>query len=76
MIERCEEPRLPLEPLLPLFTFQEIFREDLHRDLAAEARVPGPVHLAHAPGAQGREDLVGPESGAGGDGHGSVGIMG
>src|SRR5512135_2920663 len=69
MIERCEQPRLSLEPLLPLFTFQEIFRQYLDRDVPRESRVPGPVHLPHPPRAEGREDLVGTEPDSRADRH-------
>ena len=37
---------------------------DLDGDVAPESRVPRPVDLAHAAGAEGREDLVGAEPGA------------
>ncbi len=37
-------------------------RENLDRDRAIEPRVAGPVHLPHPPGADRREDLVGPEA--------------
>ena len=40
-------------------------RQDLDRHLAAEARVSRAVDLSHPPRSDRREDLVGPESGAG-----------
>ena len=43
--------------------------EDLDRDLAPEAGVAGPVDLAHAPGAEGRDHLVRPEPRCGRQGH-------
>ncbi len=49
--------------------------EDLDRDVAAEARVLGAVDLPHAAGADGGEDLVGAEAGAGGEGHWVGGIL-
>ena len=41
-------------------------RQDLDRDLAPEPRVARAVHLAHAAGAERRDDLVGAEARAGG----------
>src|SRR5207245_269447 len=38
-------------------------RKDLDRDIPAEPRIPGPVYLSHAPGADGRDDLVGAQPG-------------
>jgi hypothetical protein len=36
--------------------------KDLDRNVAIESEVPGAVDLAHAAGAEGRDDLVGAES--------------
>src|SRR5512135_1597628 len=72
MVERCEEPRLPLEALLALFTFQESFRQDLDRDLSIEARVPRPVDLSHSSRPEGREDLVRAELRSGRERHGGT----
>ena len=69
MIERREQPRLPLEPLPSLFTFEELFRQNLDRDVTSEARVLRPVDLAHAPRPEGRKDLVRPELRSGGERH-------
>ena len=49
--------------------------EDLDGDVAAEARVLGAVDLPHAAGADGGEDLVGAEAGAGGERHWVGGIL-
>jgi hypothetical protein len=38
--------------------------EDFHGDVAIEARIARAVDLAHASGAEGRQDLVGPETGS------------
>ena len=54
-------------------------RQDLDRDLAAEARVPRPVDLAHAAGPEGPEDLVRaepPARGKGQAGRGGLGVGG
>ena len=45
-------------------------RQDLDRDRAIEPRVAGPVDLAHAAGAEGRDDFVRAETGAGCEGQG------
>src|SRR5262249_39197315 len=51
--------RLALEALADLLARREVRRKDLHRDVAAEPRVLRAVDLAHASGADRREDLVG-----------------
>ncbi len=45
-----------------------MLRQDLDRDRAIEPRVLRLVDLAHSPGADWREDLVGTEAGSGGKG--------
>ena len=47
----------------------EVLGQHLDRDVAAEAGVAGAVHLAHAAGAERTTDLVGAETGAGGEWH-------
>ncbi len=63
MIERCEKARLSLEPLSSLFTFKELFRQYLYRDLSIEARVFRPVDLSHSARADRDQNLVRPEAG-------------
>src|SRR5713226_4126477 len=58
MIQRGEEPRLPLKPQLPPFIFQEVLRQYLHRNRPPEAHVCCPVHLPHPPRAECGGDLV------------------
>jgi hypothetical protein len=58
MVERCERPRLALEPLAPLGVRGQVGREDLEGDHAAEPGVRRPVHLSHATGSDGRTDSV------------------
>ena len=41
----------------------------LDRDVATEPRVAGTIHLAHAARAERRDDLVGAEANARGQGH-------
>ena len=42
-------------------TFAEAFARNFDRDLAAQTRVAGAVHLAHPPLADARQDFVGAE---------------
>ncbi len=51
-------PRLLLEPRKELRVAGDPLREDLQRDVPREARVAGPVDLAHPPRPQGGHDLV------------------
>jgi hypothetical protein len=44
-------------------------RQDLDRYLTTQSRIAGAIHLAHAAGAEGRDNLIGAETGAGRDGH-------
>ena len=49
---------------------RERLRNDFDRDRAIEPRVAGFVHLAHAAGPEGGDDLVRAEAGAGSEGQG------
>ena len=62
-------PGLLLEAAQAIGVGGEGGRQDLDRDVAAEARVLGAVDLPHAARADGGEDLVGAEAGTGGEGH-------
>ena len=42
----------------------ELLRRDLYRDLAAEPRVVGAIHVRHPTLAERLEDFVGPQAGA------------
>ena len=53
--------RLLLEAPQALGVGENAAGKDLDRHVAAEPRVPRPIHLAHASGADRREDLVGTE---------------
>ena len=44
-------------------------RQDLERNVTTEAAIPRPIHLAHAAGAERRDDVVATESGACEEGH-------
>ena len=69
MIQGGDGPGLTLEALAQVRASCQLRREDLDRHRPIQARVPGPVDLAHAAGAERRGDLVGAEAGAGGEGH-------
>ena len=58
MIERGEHAGLALEPALVLRIVRRQLVQDLDGDLAAQPDVLGAIHLAHASGAEGREDPV------------------
>ena len=61
MIQRRRCPRFPLESPQTLPVAVHLGRQDLDGDFAPEARVARGVHLAHAAGADERDDLVGPK---------------
>ena len=52
MVERGKQPCLALEPALVLRVARIELVQDLEGDLAAEPDVFGPIHLAHASGAE------------------------
>ena len=58
MVERRGRARLLLEALTAAGVGGQGLGQHLDRDLAPEPRVPRPIHLAHAAGAERREDLV------------------
>ena len=65
MVQRGERLRFALEARQPLGIGGEAVRQDLDRDVAIELRVARAIDLAHAAGANDRDDLVGAEAGAG-----------
>lgn len=69
MVERGNGFRFALEACAPLGIGRRGSWEDLDGDLAAQARVASPVHLAHATDADGGENLVGAESDTSRQGH-------
>ncbi len=69
VVEARDRLRLALEAGADLGLVRKVRRQDLHGDVAAEAGVLRAVDLAHAAGAQRREDFVGTESGSGGQEH-------
>ena len=69
MVEDAGRARLLLEALQALRIAREGAGQDLDRDVAAEARIARAEDLSHPSRADGGEDLVGPETGAGLDSH-------
>ena len=61
VVERGGGARFQLEAVEALRIGREARRQHLDGDVAAEARIAGPIDLAHAAGAEQRDDLVGPE---------------
>ena len=61
MVERGDRAGLLLEAAQARPGRRQARRQDLDRDLAAEARVAGAIDLAHAARAERGEDLVGAE---------------
>src|SRR5687767_14036062 len=59
MRERRDGAGLALESGDGLVIVRVILRQDLHRDVAAEARIAGAVHLSHAALAEQRDHFVG-----------------
>ena len=58
VVQRCEEPRLPLQPRESFRVRGESRGERLERDLAPQPCVPCPIDLAHPARAERSEDLV------------------
>ena len=58
VVEARQHPRLALEPRHSLCILGECLRQHLQRHLTAELGVGRPPHLAHAAGAEMRQDLV------------------
>ena len=59
--------RLLLQPRHPIGIAREQRRQDLDRDVAVQPRIARLVDLAHAAGAQQRQDFVGAQAGTGAD---------
>jgi len=64
MIQRREEIGLPREPRQTIRIAGEKRRQNLERDLARQPAVARQIHLAHAAGADERDDFVAAEPGA------------
>ena len=68
MRQRGDGLGFALEARQPVGVIRKRGRQDLDCDIAIEARVPRPVDLAHAAGADGGEDFVRAETSAGSEG--------
>ncbi len=69
MVQGRGRLRLLGEPAETIRIGSEARRQHLDGDLPPEHGVPGPVHLAHAAGAERRENLAGTKSVASGEAH-------
>jgi hypothetical protein len=65
MIERREHLRLALEAREPVRVGGKCRWQDLERDRTVQLGVTGLIHLAHSTGANGSDDVIGAETGAG-----------
>ena len=65
VVERGQQPRFPFEARPPVGVRGEEGREDLDRDVTAEARVPRAIHLAHTTRADEVQDLIRPQPASG-----------
>jgi hypothetical protein len=65
VVEAGHRARLALESGQAVGVRRHVGRQYLERHLAAEAHVPGPIHLAHAARAERGDDFVSPQAGAG-----------
>ena len=72
MAERRHGARLALEALAALGALAEVRRQHLDRHVATEPGVARAVDLAHPSRTERGRDLVGPEAGPGGQGHGAA----
>ena len=70
MVQRREQLRLALESRDAIRVGHKGVGEDLDRDVATELRVARAIDLAHAAGAEWRDDFIGPESRTGSKQHG------
>jgi hypothetical protein len=64
VVQGRDGPGLTLEAAQALGVTGDLLGEHLEGDLAVEAGVAGAVHLTHAPGPEGRQDLVSSEQGS------------
>lgn len=73
MIERREDSRFALKSGEPFGIAGELIGQDLDRYVAIELRITCSIDFAHAAAPERSEDLIGPESHAGGERHGTIG---
>ncbi|MEO6400549.1 MAG: hypothetical protein ABIP62_00915 [Vicinamibacteria bacterium] len=65
VIERRQQPGFAFEASQALWVLSEGAGQDLDRDIPAELRIPGAIDLAHATRADGTNNLIRSEAGAG-----------
>src|SRR6185503_11429003 len=68
MIEGGQYLRLAAKPCQPIGIVGESVGKNLQRDIATELRIPRAIHLAHSAFAKLREDFIGSEASAVGQG--------
>ena len=68
MVQRRQRLRFALEPREAIRVGRERLGQDFDGNVPIELRVARAVDLAHAAGANGGEDFIGAEPGAGGEG--------
>ena len=73
--DRGERLRFTREAGQPLGIGGEEVGQDLDRDVAIELRIAGAIHLAHSPGTDGGDDLVGAHLDARAHAHGCARIL-
>lgn len=69
MVEGGEDLSFALKTLEAVRSLSEIIGQDFYGYVAAKARVLGAVDFAHSAGAEGRDDFIGAEFCAYGQGH-------
>ena len=69
VIQRSQQVRFARESRAAFVIAGHGLRQHLDGDLAAKFRIAGAIDLAHPPGAEERDDLVGAERRAGGEAH-------
>ena len=69
MRQRRDRPRFGLEPPAHLRVGRDVVGHHLDGDIPVEPRVPRAIHLAHAAGADGRNDFVLRQARPGGEIH-------
>jgi hypothetical protein len=68
VVERRQHLCRAIEACEPIRIERKRVRDDLQRDVATQFHIACAINLAHAPGAERREDLVWAEAGAGVEG--------
>ncbi len=70
MIQRRNCPSLALHPLFEIEIVGEVCRQNLDGNIAPQPCIASAIHFAHAAGAERRQDFIGTELSARGQGHG------